>query len=312
MRASHEARSPGLRRWVGVCLVIVGTMILGHLVLGRAWASARLGDTDAHAATSGSPTDSGAAFRGAAPREPAKVDPSPSAAPPAAPGWRTVRDAWTARGNADVRVIPPTSSGDEAPAVLTMLHGMTSSPKRTCARVASAAEAGMVVVCPTGNVDYGDGTADWAGDAGAKAAHIDRALTAALAPLSLAPAAERGDVLMGFSRGAFVARDIAYERPGRWAGLVLIGAALVPDAEKLRTSGIRRVVLASGDFDGAKRTMLAARGKLCAAGIPARFVSLGPVWHALPEDTMQRLEGALAWARGGGPAETPGCTPQKS
>jgi predicted esterase len=193
-----------------------------------------------------------------------------------------------------------------------MLHGMTSSPSRTCARVEAASDMGMVVLCPTGNVDYGDGTADWTGDGEVKAAHLDRALAAGLAPLSLAPAAERGDVLMGFSRGAFVARDVAYERPGKWSGLVLIGAALMPDAEKLRGSGIRRVVLASGDFDGAKRTMVAARAKLCAAGMPARFVGLGPVWHALPEDSMARLEGALAWARGEGSDETPGCTPSKS
>jgi predicted esterase len=189
---------------------------------------------------------------------------------------------------------------------------MGSHVEGTCERVASAKDAGFVVVCPTGNVDYGDGRADWKGDGEEKARHIDAALEAALAPLSLEPSAERGDVLMGFSRGAFVARDVAYARANKWRGLVLIGAALTPDAARLRENGIRRVVLASGDFDGAKKTMVLARAKLCAQGMPARFVSLGPVWHALPEDSMKRLADAIAWAHGEGDDKTPGCSVPKS
>lgn len=188
--------------------------------------------------------------------------------------------------------------------VLTMLHGMGMSPAGTCARVAGVRALGFELFCPAGNVDYGDGTADWAGEGEQKARHIDGALAAAV----IEPSAEGGDVLMGFSRGAFVARDVAYARKDRWRGLVLIGAALTPDAELLRANGIRRVVLASGDFDGAKKTMVAARSKLCAAGMPTRFVSLGPVWHALPPDSITRMKEALTWAGGEGEDETPGCT----
>jgi predicted esterase len=233
------------------------------------------------------------------------------AAPPEPPGWTTLDHVLvTEDGPAPVRVLPPSTPPQERatpPAVLTMLHGMQSSPTRTCDRIAPAARRGLLVVCPTGNVALGDDVADWAGDGADKARHLDGALDAALVPLGLRPQANRGDVLVGFSRGAFVARDVVYERGDRWRGLVLIGAALVPDAERLRASGIRRVVLASGDFDGARSTMVAARAKLCAAGMPARFVSLGPVWHALPADTVDRLGEALDWVRGEGDGEAPGC-----
>jgi predicted esterase len=232
---------------------------------------------------------------------------APVTSPPTEPGWKTKRDAFVARGAADVRVVPATELGASPPAVLTMLHGMGSSTAKTCARVERAATWGMTVLCPTGNVDYGNGHADWTGEGEQKAAHVDAAMSAALDPLSLAPSATRGDVLMGFSRGAFVARDVAYARPGKWKALVLVGAALVPEASLLRASGIKRVVLASGDFDGAKKTMLAARTKLCTAGIPARFVSLGPVWHDFPADSMERLEASIAWARGEGDAADATC-----
>lgn len=272
MRAPIDARSSRLRRWAGVCLV---TAVVGAAL---AWLGAR--DVPAAAAAAAEPVSASAPVTAYTPIREAAGS-SPSARPPAP---------------------VPAPAAEPRPPVLTMLHGMGSSPSRTCDRVASARDLGLTVVCPTGNVDYGDGTSDWTGEGEEKASHIDRALTG-----DLAPNAERGDILMGFSRGAFVARDVAYARSNRWRGLVLIGAALTPDADKLRANGIRRVVLASGDFDGAKRTMVAARAKLCAAGMPARFVSLGPVWHALPEDTIARMKDALAWAGGKGDDAVPGC-----
>jgi predicted esterase len=270
MRASFDARGSVLRRWAGFCLAAAAT------VLGVVWLTAPTAPAAAAGAvTTLQPEDVSHAGR-ATPAHPAREAEAQPARPPRGP-------------------------------VLTMLHGMGSSPSGTCARVRGAEALGLTVVCPTGNVDYGDGTADWTGEPEEKAAHLDRALAG-----EIEPSAERGDVLMGFSRGAFVARDVAYARPNRWRGLVLIGAALTPDAEKLRASGIRRVVLASGDHDGAKRTMVAARAKLCAAGIPARFVSLGPVWHALPEDSITRMQEALLWVGGKGDDGVPGCAPRPS
>ncbi len=292
MRVTY-ARSPWLRGWGVVCLLI----ITGALSF---WGAARR--TRPALATE------------VAPRAEREVDvaraapPDARATPTPEPAWRAATAPYTARGRAAVRVVPPEAPGEGEPPVLTMLHGMGSSPSRTCARVERASRDGFAVVCPTGNVHLGPDRADWAGEGEEKAAHVGAALSAALSPLDLRPSAARGDVLVGFSRGAFVARDVAYARPGEFRGLVLIGAALVPDAERLRASGVERVVLASGDFDGARSTMLLARAKLCAAGLPARFVSLGPVWHDLPADSLDRLRADLAWVQGRGDAETPGCT----
>ncbi len=179
-----------------------------------------------------------------------------------------------------------------------MLHGMCGEPAGGCHALGAAGRHDSWLVCPSGNVRCGD-QFDWQGDGERKARHLDA--TAALMrerwPTLVAPPGD--DVLVGFSRGAFVARDVAYARPGRYKGLVLIGAALTPDPQRLRDNGVRRVVLASGDYDDARPTMLAATARLLRGGVEARFVSTGKIWHQLPENLEQVLREHLLWVRAG-------------
>src|SRR5262249_59333230 len=89
---------------------------------------------------------------------------------------------------------------------------------------------------------------------------------------------DKGDVLIGYSRGAFAARDILYtQKPGRFRGLILLSAILTPDPVRLKAAGIRRAVLATGDLDISRETMRRAAQKLEAVGIPPPFMSLGPI-----------------------------------
>jgi predicted esterase len=206
---------------------------------------------------------------------------------------RGALDAISTRRGSVVWVTPPRGGAATSPTRVTFLHGMCMDPQRTCDRVLALGDGHAALACPTGNSACGGG-ADWAGEGEDKAEHLDAALDAAWGH---AGAADRGaDVLIGFSRGAFVARDVAYARPGRFRALILIGAAMSPEASRLAASGIRRVVLASGDFDPARRTMERAARDLEAQGIPARFIRLGPVGHALPRDVAARLAQPIAWA----------------
>jgi predicted esterase len=214
-------------------------------------------------------------------------------------------DVATSVGHA--RVVPPRGAArpGDAPTI-TFLHGACMSSTETCSRLDDVTEDGAWLVCPAGNASCGGDASDWSGDGEEKAAFLDAAVGEARGAIDLPRAsAARGDVLVGFSRGAFVARDVAYARRGQYRGLVLIGAATVPDAERLRESGIRRVVLSSGDYDGSRSTMVLALAKLCSEGIPTRWVSLGAVWHALPADSPKRLRDALRWVReDGDPGES--------
>jgi predicted esterase len=193
---------------------------------------------------------------------------------------------------------PESTSSAEPATTMVVLHGMCSDPEATCAAFEGEAErAGSFLVCPTGN-GHCRGWADWEGTGEDKARFLD-GVGAALHAAYGEAVTETGGVLVGFSRGAYVARDVVYARPSRYRALVLIGATVRPDAARFRASGIERVVLASGHDDGARREMERDAKRLSAEGLPARFVDLGAYPHALPADAGRLLAPALAWARGG-------------
>jgi predicted esterase len=200
-----------------------------------------------------------------------------------------------------VLAYPPRAlAGGGGPAPVTMmLHGMCSDARGTCDLWSEEGRADRWLVCPAGNARCG-AYDDWKGSGEEKAAALDAALDAvdrAFGPALITHAG--GDVLVGFSRGAFVARDVAYARPGRFRGLVLIGASMTPDAARLQASGVQRVVMAAGDLDGARPVMQRAARALDAAGLPTRYVSLGPIYHQLPENLGEVLREALAWIDAG-------------
>lgn len=205
---------------------------------------------------------------------------------------RTTLDVAVPPHGANVYVAPAEADPAATPHRFAFLHGMCSDARASCEAVRDLVEPHGALACPTGNGACG-GWADWKGEGEEKAAHVDASLDAAWARLGEKAAGD--EVLIGFSRGAFVARDIAYAR-GRYKVLVLIGAATIPDAALLRAHGIRKVVLASGDFDPARRTMEKAARELAASGLPAKYVHLGPFGHALPRDLARSLGGALDWA----------------
>lgn len=180
--------------------------------------------------------------------------------------------------------------------IVFMLHGMCGQPSWSCDALGTAGRADSWMVCPGGNDRCGD-RFDWKGDGERKAAHVDRAAEEVRARWPELVSDAGDDVLVGFSRGAFVARDVAYARPGRYRGLVLIGASLTPDPKRLLASGVRRVVLASGDFDDARSMMLRAAAVLIRGGVEARFVSTGRIYHQLPRNLAEILAPHIDWVR---------------
>ncbi len=90
--------------------------------------------------------------------------------------------------------------------------------------------------------------------------------------------------------------------PGRWTGLVLLSMRLELDVARLRAAGIRRIVLAAAEKDGARASMQALAKATDAAGLPTRFTSLGPGGHEFPPDMSARMCEAIAWVRDAEPA----------
>lgn len=233
------------------------------------------------------------------------------APPTAPPGWRTLAsDRRIATGAGDVDVMAPSHASPEGgppPRLIAALHGACVPREWTCARLRDATPEGFLLACPTGNASCEDAP-DWTGDGAARSAHVERALDEVRRALALpAPEQADGDVLIGFSRGGFSARDIIAAAPPanghRFRGVVFLGAAVAPDTDTLRAYGVRRVVFSAGELDASYRVMRRSHERLVASGFASRFVSLGRVYHTLPPDTAKRLRDALAWVAAGATEE---------
>lgn len=193
---------------------------------------------------------------------------------------------------------PPTDTSEARPAIV-FLHGMWASPEDSCGFFERSAMAFGFLVCPRGNAPLGDGKM-WTGSYATVAPNVHAALDAA-AKLGALDRSGHG-TLIGYSNGAYFAVEIAQAELGKWTGLVLLSMRLELDVVRLRAAGVRRVVLAAGDKDAARDSMKALAERTAAAGLPARFIGLGPGGHELPSDMDARMCDAIAWAREADPA----------
>ncbi len=210
-----------------------------------------------------------------------------------------------------IEIYPPLTVAKHAPIVVA-LHATCMQPSSVCDAFGSAGRDGSWLVCPSGNSTCA-GEPDWNGPGGTKAAFLAHALSTVDAQLG-ALAEKHDGVLLGWSRGAYAARDMLYAQvidntvtPGplpplhaRFRGLVLIAAAVTPSASKLRAVGIERVVMAAGDYDGSSETMKNAVKVLRVGGMEAKYVSLGKIAHVWPSDFEARMRVPIAWAAGQG------------
>jgi predicted esterase len=179
-------------------------------------------------------------------------------------------------------------AGATNPAIV-YLHGMWASPEDSCAPFEPAAvDLHAPLICPRGNRPRASG-----GAFGGPLAEKRRSLDDAIAALAI----DRGGTLAGFSSGAAFASELAIAEPGRWTGLVLMSMKLEVRAAAWKKAGVRRVVFAAGELDGTHAAMNAAAAACEAAGLPARFVSLGKVGHHFATDMEERMKDALAWVR---------------
>lgn len=226
--------------------------------------------------------------------------PSPAGPPPSIPLPPLGIDRVTLRDDRgrSIEVYPPVD-GQAGAALVVFLHATCMDPQPVCDLFGGAGRNGTFLVCPSGN-ETCLGAPDWHGPGAAKSAFLSSAL--AKVERRFGPYVAHDDTLVAWSRGAFAARDILYAdvesgAPPRFTSLVLIAADMSPDPVRLRKAGIRRVLFTAGDQDGSRTTMTRAATHLNAAGLPARYVSLGPIGHWLPDDLERLLEADLAWVR---------------
>ncbi len=225
------------------------------------------------------------------PPENAAVDPlAPEATPPAA----AALDLPLAGGLGSARVVPPRVAPEGRARVVVLLHGMCDEAAWMCDRVPREALGDRFVVCPRAPRACRGGGALWSGGTERTREIVLASLEALDARFGDGVETRRQVVLAGFSQGAYVAAAVATSAPGPFSELLLVGSRVSPAAVLLRANGVERVLLAAGEFDGARPDMTLAARVLDRAGMPARFVSLGRAGHSFaPSEAW--LREALGW-----------------
>jgi predicted esterase len=208
------------------------------------------------------------------------------------PGERSPR--WLGSGVHPAIAYPPARSASTRPVTL-MLHGMCDRPENECSWISGAATERGFLLCPRANGECGNGGALWRGSLASKQALLSESLGELRAQFEGEVDVEHDATLIGFSQGAYLALGLLGEDPCPFTKLLLMGASVEPDAKTLERAGIRRVLLAAGDFDGARPAMQRAAARLSEQGTVARFMSLGPVGHQFAPDMESWMRRALAW-----------------
>lgn len=181
--------------------------------------------------------------------------------------------------------------------LMAMLHGVCNPPGYTCGLWAETAKDLGFLVCPEGDGNCGPSMYDaptWnEGDT-----KIDEDLERAISTVEThhpGELARQAPVLLGFSRGAYVAVKIAAAHPGRWPYLVLIEATPALTEKQLRAAGVKGVALLAGEIgsqiQGEKKTAQA----LAQQGFPARFWVMPGAGHHYSSDIEGILREAVEW-----------------
>jgi hypothetical protein len=217
-------------------------------------------------------------------------------APPAPPG----ATAFGTEGGGRAVFYPPAEGAAGERPLTVMLHGMCATPEWECPFFRKGATAAGGLLCVAGPAPCGGGPGSrWSGAPRALAKAVGAAMgeLARRAPAGPGPGPERA--LVGYSLGAAAASAlVATATPGEWTSLMVVNASTLPTASQVRKAGIGRVALVAGEHDMTAPKLKRAARAFAAAGVEAKYFSLGPVGHYFGETTEAALEGPLRWLHG--------------
>jgi predicted esterase len=181
--------------------------------------------------------------------------------------------------------------------LLASLHGVCNPPGYTCGHWVHAASDLGFLVCPEGNARCGHDMFDaptWT----SSPAQIDDDLETAIAAVEAQHAGDvdrDGAVLTGFSKGAYVAVQIAQRHPGRWPYLLLNEADVSLTTAQLRAAKVRAVALFAGERGGQIGGMRATATRLAREGFAARLWVMKDAGHHYSADIDAQMHEAIDW-----------------
>jgi predicted esterase len=175
--------------------------------------------------------------------------------------------------------------------ILMYLHGRGGNPFEDCRKWAKVARQFGWIVCPAGPIDRGNGDHAWANDP-VRAREIVDATVHALRKKYKGRVRTKGNVLIGFSEGAFIAQQVGVHDPDKWSRWLILAANdtyWFGDAPALLDQNrrkIRKVYLFTGEFDMVAQNTVRAGEMLRDRNIRVRVQLQPGMGHEVPADRM--------------------------
>jgi pimeloyl-ACP methyl ester carboxylesterase len=202
-------------------------------------------------------------------------------------------------GNADAFYVEPRLDGEQT--VIMVLHAKKGDPEDDCRKWSSVASDLGWVVCPSGSA--GDEHARSWGKVDEAESVIEATMTALRARFG-ARVKPAGNVLVGFSEGAFIAQLVAVTHPDRWNRWLILGGSDKYWGDRgpamtflhARRRQIARVVMLTGEHDLVREHTLRAGAMLREAKIPVRVIIRKGLGHDVPANAMvANYQASLRW-----------------
>jgi predicted esterase len=175
--------------------------------------------------------------------------------------------------------------------IMLYLHGRGGNALEDCRKWARVARQFGWVVCPQGPASTDSGGRTWNNDAESAKRIID-ATVVALQEKYPGRVRSRGDVLIGFSEGAFIAQQVGARDPLHWNRWLILAAndhywlGDSPQLLEQNRDKIRRVYLFTGEDDQVAENTKRAGEILKGAHIRVKVKIVPGLGHEVPADRM--------------------------
>jgi predicted esterase len=192
-------------------------------------------------------------------------------------------------GHPDAYFYKPRSKAQRP--ILMYLHGRGGNAFEDCRKWARVARQFGWVVCPQGPSQTDSGGRTWNNDAEGARKIID-ATVAALKDTYKKRVRSHGDILIGFSEGAYIAQQVGLRDPAHWNKWLILAAndrywwGDAPQVLEQNRAKIRRVFLFTGENDQVADNTRRVGDMLKDAHIRVRVKIAPGLGHEVPADQM--------------------------
>ncbi len=201
-------------------------------------------------------------------------------------------------GAPDAYYFKPRARG--AQPVIMYLHGRGGNPAEDCRKWARVGTQFGWVVCPSGSGTSETGGRTWTNGSMDAQRVIDSTILA-LRDKYHGKVQRRGNVLVGFSEGAWVAMNVGLKDQRTWSSWLILGASEqywgdVSEALDKDKRKVRRVYLLTGENDGVASSTVKVGETLKKVKVPVKVKLVPGMGHEVPSDRMvSTYRRPLAW-----------------